>query len=130
MNKRTGKTSKQDFAQFQKAVKEWMEFFGLYNWEYVFSHEEIKGFFAEVHWNIKGRIATFILATELPDLQDCLEHFDVERIAFHEVCHLLFAKVDFLAESRNYSAAEMDMELHSLIRIFEKVIYKERQVNK
>lgn len=79
-------------ADFKHHVLQWIDKFGLYDWRCIFTVEKDAGDrIATVQVNPGSRVATFICYTTSESVMP------VERIALHEVLHLLLA--DTLAEA-------------------------------
>lgn len=80
------KTTEEEYKRFTDAVHRYMAKFGLGDWMCYFERSELDGL-ARVHYSVDDRAATFQFGKEWPDMP----YIDVDRTAFHEVCHLLLA---------------------------------------
>ena len=107
------KTTAKEYASFKKQVTKWAKLLAP-EYKIYFQWGKSEGY-AEVCWNKEGAVATMRLGKE-HDFP-----FEINEIAFHEVCHLLLSR--FQSEAKPFLAAQFLNEIeHEIIRKLEKVI--------
>lgn len=87
--------SKAPAARFERGCRQWQARLGLMDWCFLFAPEKGDGTLcAQVHMDSDARSARFVYftATEQDD--------SPERIAFHEVLHVLYVETIELAARR------------------------------
>lgn len=117
------RTTKADFAYFKKCCKHWIDFFGLKEFHVHFSHEENGGESYATLLNSGVSASTITINFEL-EIAPPSPKKDLDRHAFHEVCHLLLARYARHAENRYATKEDMFMEEESVIRRLENCIYQ------
>jgi len=124
------KTDESDFLLFQKECWKWINYFGLKNWEWNFTHEENTAF--ATYWvSVTDRACTINLNTEFDDegvkMQSGKEAV-IKSSAFHEVMEILLAKLGCLvlpSPANPNPQSDVRGATHEIIRIFENTIYKD-----
>lgn len=110
------------FEMYTQAIHEYMDLFGLKDWEYVITEDRISDR-AQVHYNMDDRIASFIYN------RDPEEHCNPRKSAFHEVMELFLANIGQFSFNGNISEEERtrrnDEETHRVIRTLENVVFPE-----
>lgn len=101
------KTTKKDFAEFKKECEYWLEYFGLIDWEYFITHEEIQDQpDATASFNLDSVARNTYIKCAIKVNVKPLKN-EIKTWAFHEVCHLLISGVTGLAwRSFNYDTAK------------------------
>jgi len=118
------KTTKKDFELFKREVRRWVDKFGLYDWEIVFTHTEDDGARAGYDRNDEGRSIVFNLSAEYDSLTYSTENIKVS--AFHEVTEgLLLAPLDNMIDRRRYGYGERNEALHQIVRTLEHVFFNQ-----
>lgn len=119
-------TTTAHFKNFQDEVGHWLHLLGLTGWRVEFAHEPIEAR-AECRFNLSGRVAVLVLATEFENLEPTEQN--VRRSAFHEVWELAFARVWDTANRSDLTPGQrqdlMEEAQHELIRILENTMWDE-----
>ena len=120
------KTTKRQFELFKKECQKWIKFFGLSEWDVYHSYEHMDNAATCASKNMDS-LAVFALTTDLG--KDILPEFGTDRnirkMAFHEVCELMFARYDLLATRRFDVTEEMlTQERHQIIARLENSVFK------
>jgi hypothetical protein len=110
-----------DFELFQKECKKWIEFFGLTDYKIYFSHKPLEDCYADVVWEHPARAATFRLNSKMSEEDETDK--DIKQTAFHEVTHLLMAKLTYLARLRYTTPEEIQDESERIGRILTNTVY-------
>jgi len=114
---------KQHYEVYKKEVKRWLKVFGLVGWRVYFRHEDIgHDILGMCTYDLKARNACFWINELWPETDPSVHN--VKRTAFHEVCELLFARLNILAMSRFVVEDEIEEERHNLIRKLETVVFE------
>lgn len=116
------KTTPEHFELFKQEAEKWIDFYGLKDWRFCFYHEEgLENSAASYGYNIQGRIVSIYLE---PDWQHQeITEEQLKRSAFHEVTHILLARLREMALNRVAFEVDIDEEIHSIIRTLEKVLF-------
>lgn len=117
------KTSRDDFKLFKATFMEWVERFGLRDWDIAFCWEDLgePGAAAGgIARNSAGKNCTVRLSKtwNMPVTKN-----DILRTAVHEFSHLLIADMEHLAECRYVTESEIDACREALARRFENAFY-------
>lgn len=120
------KTTKAHFKVFKEECQKWIVKWGLIGWCIDFYHEDWSESYSKgkawCKWQLKGRVASLCLN---PDWGNGTFSVKLLRqVAFHEVGHLLLARLHTIAGDRYIDEVEIDEEAHSLIRKLENVVFK------
>lgn len=103
------KTSDEDFQYFISQCEKWIDILSLHEMEYSYRHEPDKGSMAAIAAHYGGRKITIFLSTSWVSP---VTEKELERSAFHEVCHTLFiamnAQVEILYKE-DYTAREHEV---------------------
>jgi len=123
------KVSKEFFNLFKEECYKWIKFFGLNNWCITFLQDKniTSDTNAWVEIDNDNNMAAIYLNSEWVDNKEFLNDYSIKLIAFHEVCEVLLANMDFTARSRyNISEENIDKARHEVIHILENSIFKEK----
>jgi len=114
--------TKAKFKLFGKEVRYWVTNLGLMDWEVdVFlAHEGGDPHEASCHWDIQGMRASIVLNKAQ---RYVLSDLDIKKAAFHEVAHLLIARLESEAESRSTTGLEIDTAAHGIINRLSNMLY-------
>lgn len=117
------KTTKRDFARFKKLFKEYVQFFGLTQWQISFHHKPMVDTLASVEFDLSGKFAQVTLTTEydsghLDSATDDVVHF----AAKHEAIHLTLGELTVMAQRRFVNQQDLEDAEEGIVRIFEKII--------
>jgi hypothetical protein len=115
------KTTKKDFELFEKECRKWIDFFGLLSFELAFDHRINNENLAGVEWDIVNCWCDFYLCKNWGRTKPTKS--EIEKTAFHEVFHLLLAKLKSYIVSRSFNIDEVEAEFHKIIRIMENKVY-------
>lgn len=124
------KTTKEHFKIFKEECERWIDILGLKCWNVYYEHEESSSdCYADISYNIVGRVATIGLNKNWPD-----DTFDIDtetqliRSAKHECFELLLGKLATMAAGKIYSSEDtINEEIHVIIRTLENTLFKEKQ---
>jgi len=120
------KTTKKQFEIFKNECKKWIDYFGLKNWQFYYRHTKVEEGRAQANFDCVNGIATLTLSTYWNELSsDFLNDKTVRRVAFHEVCEVMFGRINDMVGQR-YGLIEEDIteEIHRLIRILENTMFE------
>jgi len=112
-------TTARHFELFKKEVQFWIDKWGLHEWEARFLHDSRENDLAALSFNVCGRVATFILATEW-DVP--VTNFQVKVCGKHEAIELLLAEYHGISRARFSTEDEFLASHHALIRRLEKLL--------
>ena len=117
---------------FKDSIKKYIDYFGLWEWEYHIKESEIPNYRARTsYYDIEenpegsGYIVTFFYNVAwLKDKETNKE--EIDKVAFHEVLELLFCKLRDWSENNNFHITkyQVDEEVHRIIRRLENKIWK------
>jgi len=115
------KTTKKEYDAYRGFVKDWIKKLGLLNWEFHFELGKTdKGMISEAHWIYANKMAIIVFNEE----HDMILDDDVlNKIAFHEVCHILLAGYQYLIENNLSKKEHIDPIDHDIIRTFENLYF-------
>jgi hypothetical protein len=120
------RTTPEDFAIFQEAVAYWQRRLGLLDWHIYTRHKtRDRDAQASCYPDLSGRCATLYLSKVLHNYDDPPGETFIRRMAFHEVCEVLMARMMICATARYITFTEMDEARHEVIRTLEHVIFDE-----
>lgn len=119
------KTTKEDFEIFKVECKKWINFFGLTDWMIGFLHVKDGESLAWVELDNDNSVATVYFNKEWIDNKVFYKEDEVRLIAFHEICEILLAGLDFYTRERfNVSEDGLLQARHKLIHILENSVYE------
>lgn len=101
--------TEEHLTKFKQACEEWKRIWGLTEWTFYYGWQENTGAFASAICN--GNVATMKLSHSLED--DDYISFDAERLACHEVAHIVLGRLGSLASSRHVSSDELEDVIES-----------------
>lgn len=96
------KTTDKEFEAFKEYCKKYVSLFELNDFEVHFELKKIKGAYATTVVDIMGHSTVISLNLYNPP------ETNLQKIALHEVCHLLIAKLTWLARSRYVMSEEIE----------------------
>jgi len=115
------KLTPEHFELFKSECQKRLEQLGLKSWNIYYQFKPLKDCFGRAEWNYLGRVATIICATDYPKPFDDLET-EIKRTALHECLEIFLGTLTDLAVDRSFCRAEFDKEVHTVIRVLEKVL--------
>lgn len=110
-----------DFKKFKAKCEQLIQKFGLQDWHLTFAHEQIgNGVSAQTQYNTTAHHASLRLTITTEG--DYGLEFDVERLATHEVLHLLLADycetvAKLGSSNHDLVVAQEHAVLHRLMRV-------------
>lgn len=112
-------------AKFERFIRKWQNRIGLLNWEiFVGWGTSNKGENrASLTYSLAGRISTIYFARDWDRLPT---NDELERIAFHELWHLVLANFRAECETHPNSSGNDDSKeaaMHEIIRIAENLVF-------
>jgi hypothetical protein len=119
------KTTKKQFEIFKEECEKWIDYFGLKNWQVEYEHVEIERGRAQACFNCVGGVAVLSLDIDWDESSDFVNDKNVRKSAFHEVCELLFGRInDMVGQRWGLIEEDVEEEIHRLIRTLENVVFK------
>lgn len=119
-------TTGEQFDLFVAECKRWLDYFGLKQWQVHYDIGDMDRTLADVTYDTLGMVATMRIAKERSNLST--SDYEIKRSAFHEVCELLLAKMNFVANARYVQEDEIDIALHEIIRTLENTVFNNAEV--
>ena len=110
------KYTAEQFKAYKTHCESYLKLFGITEWDVDYKHHKIDGA-ARVSYNNSGRLACFQLTTK--GIVDFCYHDDMQKLALHEVLHLLLADIATSKESPEEIAIE-----HTVVQRLIKAITK------
>ena len=121
------KTTKKDLELFKTYVEKYMALLGLTEWSTHFIHEYLDNdSYAQTYWRHSTGLCTFQFSTSWDNLRPKTES-EIERLALHEVLHVLIAPLTAEAESRYTDQNSIDTAEHLIVRRLEKLVGQDEQ---
>jgi hypothetical protein len=119
-------TTEGDFQIIQEAVAYWQRRLGLLDW-YIYTRHKNRDRDAQAscYPDLSGRCATLYLSKVLDNYDEPPGETFIRRMAFHEVCEVLMARMLICAVARYVTREEIDEARHEIIRTLEHVIFDE-----
>lgn len=118
------KTTKADFELFKKYVQEYADVLGVKDWSLHFSHDETDGVYARTMYTTNERVATIVLGRYWDDLRP-KNSYEIKRLAFHELMHVVMAPLVSEAKERYTTPYMLDGVEHNIIRQLENIVSRD-----
>lgn len=115
------KTTKLQFELFKNDCLAWQKKLGLTNWVIYFYHKKIEDSYANTAWHMSSAAATINLST-VWDEGRLYSEKELDRLALHEVLHVLLAQLIAEAEDRFSNQTALNIAEHNIIRTLENVL--------
>ena len=141
MTRTQTKVSPKQWARFQKHVVYWQVLLGLQDWTIDFNladattclaageeFRDNKGA-ATIAWvcsTFEHHVGTVFLREDWSQFRTGVKQDEIDKSAFHEMCHLLLSPLEQLAESGSATRL-IDVEVHRLIRVLENTFYESQK---
>jgi len=120
------KITQNQFKLFQAGVHEWIDFFGLKEWQILFLFERMENNRAEIRFDCVSGIAVFVLNTRWETEEEWVTDTIIRKVAFHEVCELLLGRLVHITNQRHGTTEDgVEEETHRIIRTLENTIWKQ-----
>jgi len=108
------KYTKKDFKLFKSRCKHWIKHFGISEYEIDFKHHDIDTA-ARCTYDVRAKLACFQLALECNG-DFCLQT-DMDKLALHEVIHLLLAELGYaIHTTKDYMSDLAISAEHSVVQ--------------
>lgn len=115
------KTTKADFEYFKERCQHWIQYLSMADWSVHYSHKELENNYAETYWQTSSGVATVALSTYWDDLRPKTQP-EIDRLALHEVLHLVMAPLVSEATYRYATEEAIRATEHRIIRQLEKLV--------
>lgn len=123
------KLNKKHFEYFKKRCRYWLEYWNLKTWDVRVEFKPTKETeLATTRSQIIDHVAVITLDSG-SDWEDTSYEF-IDRIAFHEVDEIRYAKLDFLANLRFVDPCQIREAIHELIVGEENIVFKHDKKHK
>ena len=103
---------------FKDYCFKWQDTFSLRDWRIYFVHKRLNGAYAQTKWSTDSMLATITLSSYWDDMQP-ISDIELERIALHEIMHVLFAPLVSEAEYRYATHDNIEIAEHAIVRRLE-----------
>ncbi len=138
--KKPCKVSPAQWERFQRHVVYWQVLLGLQHWgitTVLATKEECDEAALEfadnnhsttIAWeadDYEHQLATIYLREDWTGCEG-VQPVEIDKAAFHEVCHVLFAPMEHLAIAGSATAV-VNQEIHKLIRVLENTFYEQQK---
>jgi hypothetical protein len=114
-------TTKSHFEKFQVYCDKWRLKLGLINWALFYEHCDLEDTYARTFWRTSDHAATIQFCKKWDNLRP-LTDTELERLAVHELCHVVMAPLISEAEYRYSTKEAIDSAEHSIVRMLEEVL--------
>jgi hypothetical protein len=105
--------TKKDFKYFKLSVIFWLDKFGITEWEIDFKHHQIDSA-ARTTYNNKSKLACFQLSKNVE--YDFCGQLDMNKLALHEVIHLLLADFGYaIHETKDFCSDMAIANEHAVV---------------
>lgn len=115
------RTTKQQFEHFKECATNWQQKLGLVNWALYFNHTKLDGKYGETIWSTRDMAATIQFAKDWDTFRP-LNDDEINKLALHEVLHVLMAPLCSEAEYRYSTSEAIQSAEHAIIRALENVV--------
>lgn len=115
------RTTKADFQLFQRSCEKYLSTLGMAEWSVFYDHTDCGDTYAQTHWKLSGGVATIVLNTQWDELRPKSD-VEIERLALHEVLHILLAPLIAEAEDRWANQDAIEIAEHAIVRKLEKLV--------
>lgn len=115
-------TTNKDFTLFKRECRKWINFFGLKEWHITYEHCDMKDANASVNWSVSACTARVKLAYSWD--KEVYNNDEIKKSAFHEICHLLLARMFAICNARYVTYDELEESNHQVIRVLENTVFK------
>lgn len=122
------KTTKRHFDLFVKECKKWIKIFGLFGWEFSYSHNDYPNLNVAAYciWPDEPAETNFTLGLCVTN-DDVITDAYIRKCAFHEVMEAFLYKMIYLARARYVHPEEIAEERHHIIRTLERVVFENKR---
>ena len=118
------RVTRADFEKFKVHCSVWRTKLGLHNWALFFELADTDNSYATTHWRTSDHAATIQLCKKWDDMRP-LNNMELERVAIHELCHIVLAPLVSEAEYRYSTSEAIQSTEHSIVRLLEEVLLGE-----
>ena len=113
-------TTASDFLYFKEKCRYWRKFWGLTEFTIHYFHSNIDDNLAQAEVDSNNGLVTLRLAKEFHQDNPTKELLD--RLAFHEVCHILLGRLSSIGQSRFISENEHTEAEEAIVRRLENCV--------
>lgn len=118
------KTTKTDFEKFQKYCAKWRLKLGLQDWALFYEHFDLEDAYGRTYWRTADHAATVQFCKKWDQMRP-LSDRELERLAVHELLHVVMAPLMSEAEYRYSTEEAIQANEHSIARLLEEVLMGE-----
>lgn len=115
------RTTKEDFQYFKTCCLDWQNKLSIKNWSLYFEHTKVEGCYAKTAWSTSEMAATVQLATSWDNLRPKTKE-ELNKLALHEVLHVLLAPLLSEAEYRYTTQDAIYSAEHAIVRSLENIV--------
>ncbi len=116
-------TTKKQFDTFKKLCKKWIIDLGLVNWQFHYELGKTDiGLVATAEWIYSNKLAIITLNDQCDII---LDDETLNKIAFHEVCHVFLSCYQYLIDNNLSKHEHIDPINHDIIRTLENLLFKD-----
>ncbi len=120
------KTTKKDFEYFKKCVRKYIKYYGLKRYKVFFNRRDIGDNFAKYNLSETSKTVLFSFTTDYNLNSPRAEYKDwIKGSAFHEVTHVLIARLGAIAGARYIGCDEIEEAEHDIIRTLENTLLQD-----
>ena len=112
------KTTQKDFETFKQYCEEWRQKLGVCDWSIHYAHDDSEGTYARTFWKLTDMVSTIQFGKHWDDLRPKTDH-EINKVALHEVLHLVMAPLTAEAGARFTTQDAIDLAEHRIIRQLE-----------
>lgn len=120
-------TTKEDFKNFKASVEKYIKFFGLIDWNCMFTHDKDSGM-ANVYVDLQAHFAHFSLCRDWSTQVAVPTQDEIDATAFHEVMELLLSDIRGIGLDiqlgHSVKRDALEVEAHRIIHRFGETVYK------
>lgn len=113
---KSNKITDKQFAFFKKSCSKYIELYGLMDWEIYLSKRKLENKNAETTFGVDARKADISFCDEWKDEYVRLSDDVIERVAHHEVLHIVLASLSIMVNEEKFiSNDERNSTEHGII---------------
>jgi len=109
------KVSAEDYSFFCQCCDEFKELFGLQDWNVHYGMIDTENI-AQTICNVRGHVASIFLCKEWDDTVVALDKPQLRRSAFHEIGHVVLARLTACGKARFTTEYELSESEEAVIR--------------
>jgi len=117
--------SAEDYKYFCQCCDEFKELFGLKDWNVHYGMTDTENI-AQTVCNVRGHVASIFLCNEWDDTVVVLDKSQLRSSAFHEICHVVLARLADCGKARFTTEYELSESEEAVIRRMENAYLGEK----